>query len=140
MIGDSNETDRVPSDNDDVRMDDGAGIYKRAEFEKMVFEGRAAHKRRSWMLAGSSIVAGGALIAIISALEGSLSRNMHLAAATALFFGYLLLMGAILMSTRVAAMRSRLFCPYCDTPLDLLAEHVALDSGECNSCNKQIVS
>ena len=110
-----------------------------AEFQRRVDAIRATTRRQSWMLAGSSILLAIPLLIGIEVLESHLSRNAHLIVALLLFLLYLAVMGVILLATRVRVARMRVICPSCGTMLDVLAEHVALETGECNACGGRII-
>ena len=123
----------------DVAPTPERALYTRADFERLHHNARHLQKVHSWILAGASIGLGAILLFVITILRDQLGRTAHLVVTFVLFIAYLVALGAMLLSLRLRLERSRAVCPNCGVTLDLLAEHVALDSGECNECGGRVI-
>jgi hypothetical protein len=114
-------------------------LYRREEFERIHRHADALQRRHSWILALSSIVLAVFLVLAIIALRDQVSRTAHLFATLLLFLVYLVVLGVMLLSLRARLERVRPVCPNCGITLNLLGEYVALNTGQCNSCDGQVI-
>lgn len=114
-------------------------LFTESGLAQAVESHQRARRQVSWLLAFSSIALGALVLALVSMLSSELSQVMRVAAAAALFIGYLILLGIIVLATRVSVDRKRIICPLCGDPLGLIEERHALETGDCEQCGHRIV-
>lgn len=122
-----------------MNADQSVKLYSRESFEAQRARVRQVQKRDGWMLAGSSIVLGGALIYALMWLQPRVSQGIALLAALGGFVVYLLIHGIMMLRTQIRVRAVRPICPHCGVELDAIAERVASDSRQCDACGERII-
>ena len=114
-------------------------LYSYDVLERAVLDVDRLTRRKSWMLAGSSVLLGGVLVAVISFTRGMLPRTPHFIVTVVLLLIYLLVLWTMLTGMRVQLQRASPKCPSCGETLDPLASRIALDGGLCNFCGERVL-
>lgn len=127
------------SDAEHMNDDHSVKLYSRESFEAQRARVRQLQKRDGWMLAGSSIALGGALIYALMWLQPQVTQGTALLAALGGFIVYLLIHGVMMLRTQIRVRAVRPICPHCGVELDAIAERVASDSGQCDACGERII-